>query len=363
MKKLILLMLSFLLLGSIMLKAQYYDGYDEDYNNDQYYGDEYENNDQYYDYGYENAEPYLSNYQGSLYYWVHPYENLYFVIAGGRIFIIPYYQIRRIRGIYSWHLLSINDFIYHSCFGMHYYDSYRRFYYYNNYFYRHHYSYYNCRWLRRNYRSYYRNRRRSRNYYRHYNSVMRNHRANRGYSSRSRLSSSGAKGSLYKRKRDSSLARKAKPLNRSSAYSRSGKSSSGVRINRNSSKKRYISKSNSRIIKKSPRSFSSVKRSNVDRPKSYRVPRSSSVSKSYSRPRSDNRVFRSKSYKSSRSYKAPKSVSRTRSYSRPKSSSRVSRSKSYKSSKSAVRRSSSGKSSKSRVKRSSSRSSKSGRRR
>ena len=175
MRKILLLVLCLGLLG-FMANAQDYDDnndYGDSYNTD--YDDDYLS----YENGYENAMPYLNNYNGVLYYWVHPYENLYFVLIGRRVFVIPSYQIRRIWHNFRWVLLSMNNFVSYSSFGLPYYDNWVRFHYYYDYFYRNRYNRYNCRWIRGRYRSYYRNRRSNRNYYGRYRTVMKNRRTGR----------------------------------------------------------------------------------------------------------------------------------------------------------------------------------------
>ncbi len=168
MKKIIFFVFVLSILASVGF-GQYYDNNNE--RNDYYYDTDYEEDNLTYEYGYEEALPYLQNYNGRVYYWVHPHENLYFVIIGRKVFIIPGYHINRIRNSMRWFLVTMDRFIALTCFGLPYYDNYVRFHYYNDYYNRHRYNSYNNHMIRDNYRMYYKNRRGNKHYYRYQDRV------------------------------------------------------------------------------------------------------------------------------------------------------------------------------------------------
>jgi hypothetical protein len=170
MKKITILILTVLVVTGLCFSQEYYDDdyYYDDYYDNPEFGDEYLT----YDYGYDAALPYLDGYYDPVYYWVHPNANLYFVLIGRRIFLIPYYQLRSIWHRLSWHLVDMYRFIDLSCGYLNYYDNWVRFNYYHDYYYRNRYNRYNNRWVRQHYRSHFRNRRYNRKYYRNRQRVL-----------------------------------------------------------------------------------------------------------------------------------------------------------------------------------------------
>lgn len=173
MKKLILTILVVMLVGLTINGQDYNDQYyDSEYGDQEVYYNDYEydssvaNQEYYYDY--ENILPVIGRYS-NVYYWEHPYKYINFVIIGERVYVIPrdvFYRAYR-RDIFF--AVSMERFIYLSCFGMSYYDNYYRFSLYNDYY---RYNYYRGRsygssWLRglkNHYRKSYFNRKYSRKY-------------------------------------------------------------------------------------------------------------------------------------------------------------------------------------------------------
>jgi hypothetical protein len=176
MKKLMILIFLTFAFGNLFFAQYEYerDSYD-DYRYDRSYYDEQDYDENYlaYNYGYESAIPYLNQYSGQLYCWIHPFKNLYFIAIGRRIFIIPSFEISRIRRYHRWNMLDRDNFISLTCFGLPYYDNYIRFNYYTDYYRRHRYNRYNNIRIRINYHNHYRNRRRNSSYYRNYRTVIR----------------------------------------------------------------------------------------------------------------------------------------------------------------------------------------------
>ncbi len=179
MKKIAILMFMLFVLISTG-NGQYYDdeyGYNDRYYQDTDYGNYYDDvdyDDNYltYNYGYDNAMPYIRGFSGPVYYWTHPHRDIYFVLIGRRIFIMPGYSIRPILYRLGWLSVAMNRFIGLSCGGLHYYDNYVRFNYYNNHYRRYRYSSYYNNWGRRHYRDHYRNRRRNKSYFRDWKRVI-----------------------------------------------------------------------------------------------------------------------------------------------------------------------------------------------
>jgi len=168
--------LSAAMLVLLMLAAPGFAQYDygREYDNDGY-SDVGDYDDSYlaWDYGYDNARYYLDRYDGPVYYWAHPYRDVYFVLVGPRVFVIPVYEISRFWHRLRWSLVSMSRFVHLSCFGLPYYDNYVRFNYYFNHYRRYRFNRYYNSYLRNRYRSYFHNRRHNRNYYRHRDSVLR----------------------------------------------------------------------------------------------------------------------------------------------------------------------------------------------
>ncbi|MDY0297725.1 MAG: hypothetical protein RB296_10445 [Acidobacteriota bacterium] len=125
-----------------------------------------------YDYGYAAAQPWLSHHYGPVYYWTHPYREVYFVLVGPRIFVIPIHELNHIWHRLRWSLVSMDRFIHLSCYGLPYYDSYVRFNYYYNHYRSYRYDRYRNHWLRDRYRRYFHNRRFDRDYYRYRGRVL-----------------------------------------------------------------------------------------------------------------------------------------------------------------------------------------------
>lgn len=251
-----------------------------------YYGDEYAEpyanfDDAYltYDYGYESARPWLSRHNGPVYYWTHPYRDVYFVLVGPRVFVIPVYELSRIRHRLHWSLVSMNRFIHLSCFGIPYYDSYVRFNYYYNHYRRYSYNRYHNRYLRDRYRRYFHNRRSNRDYYRHRSRVLQK----RHLDSRNRYKpefrvNRERLNTRWNTNRYTSGRRYQKTNNRYRSKRLHRSNSSRINNRSRVTSRNDLTKSSSRVVRKSTISRSSSKRSSYVRRSSGS--RSRSVSRS-----------------------------------------------------------------------------------
>lgn len=233
-----------------------------------YYGDDYAEpyesfDDAYltYDYGYESARPWLSRYNGPVYYWTHPYRDVYFVLVGPRVFVIPIYELSRIRHRLHWSLVSMNRFIHLSCFGLPYYDSYVRFNYYYNHYRRYSFNRYHNRYLRDRYRRYFHNRRSNRDYYRHRSRVLQKRHLDSRY--RYRSESRVNRDHLGTRRGTSRYAPRSRDQRTDKRYrgNRYPVSSSRTIKRSRLAPKSYSEKGSSRVVRKSTISRSSSKRS------------------------------------------------------------------------------------------------------
>lgn len=173
-------MLSLLMsVGNSQYYSDSYDYRDADYQadyDDNYYNTDYDDDYLDYNFGYDSALPYLRVHSGPVYYWQHPYRDIYFVSIGNRIFIIPGDQFRSIIYRSSWLPVAMERFIVLSCGGLHYYDNYVRFNYYYDFYRGHSYSRHHNHWVHSHYRDHYRNRRNNNHYFRDWDRVMHNKR-------------------------------------------------------------------------------------------------------------------------------------------------------------------------------------------
>jgi len=249
----------------------------------------------------------------AIYYWEHPYKYVNFVIIGDRVYVIPrdiFYRVYRRTRFFA---VSMERFVYLSCFGLPYYDNYYRFSFYNDYY---RYNYYRGRrygvtWyrgLRSHYRKYYRNRWSSRKY----RALKKRLIAKRGY-----------RNNKYRSARHRPGHRK--------VYRNRSNARRGVGVKTNTPKRRYSSRSIGKNSK--------YRTKRVGRTYRYNTKTRRSVSRKITR--------RSTRYTGNRTYKRPRGTVRgisagkvTRSKSRR--SYRKDGSRGYSASKRSVRKSSSG---------------------
>lgn len=205
MRKLMLVVLAVAFIGVGVTYAEWEDYSDDNYSSESYeYGDDYDYNDSYdntdysdqfeynnYDtsridynrFSYDGVEfiPYhsgvnLLSFPGRRYYYYDQPAGLYFVFAGGRVYVIPYqvfYQYNYHRHFYR---VPRYRFIYLSAGRFGYYDSFVRFNFYCSYYHRHPWSMRNHVYVTLNYRNFYRDRHRHHDrYYRFQKHAMRMH--------------------------------------------------------------------------------------------------------------------------------------------------------------------------------------------
>jgi len=165
MKKITLLIIVLAVAAGGFLQAQEGAGY---YNRNNEY-DNYAYAD--YEFRHSNAAYHIDRYGGDIYYFHHYRANVYFVLVGPNVFVVPGLTFRNYLHRPNIHWLSRADFIAISAVNFPYYDSYVRFGYYSDYYDHNPWSLGNHLLVTRNYRTYYRDRSRSKRYYRHLNSI------------------------------------------------------------------------------------------------------------------------------------------------------------------------------------------------
>ena len=124
-----------------------------------------------YEFRHSNAEFHMNRYRGDIYYFHHYRANVYFVLVGPNVFVVPALTFRGYMHRPNYHWASRADFIALSAVYFPYYDSYVRFGYYFDYYDHNPWCVSNHLLVTRNYRTYYTNRNRSRQYYRHLNRI------------------------------------------------------------------------------------------------------------------------------------------------------------------------------------------------
>ncbi len=279
--------------------SQYYDNnnydnnygyYEDDYSADRDYDDytynaDYENNYLNYHYGYDAALPYIRAHRGRIYFFHHPYRDVYFVIIGRRVFVIPEYRLHRMIHQTGWMAVPMERFIALSCFGLHYYDNYIRFNYYFDHYRKYRYNdYYNTR-VRSNYRTYFRGRRSNSHYFNNWDRVM-----------KKRLQLNSSKIKNYNRRYDN-------PYNRTRTQRIS-------KVNRTTTRSGYtphtVNRQTSRThVKSNDRRYNNnrsyKKQSNVRNNKSYTGTSKKKIKKtSYKRNKQNNNSRNSRSKRNSR---------------------------------------------------------------
>ncbi len=275
-------------------------GFGQEYNENDYYDNgeyaEYDDENLSYDYGYDNARDYLERYNGPVYYWGHPQRDVYFVLIGSRVFVIPMVELSSIWNRLHWSLVSMDRFIHLSCFGLPYYDNYMRFNYYFNHYRHYGYGSYYNRYLRTRYRRYFRDRRHNRDYYRYRSRVLNNRKWNRNRRYRSTIPrrkivrerldtrKRAIRNSPATRRYSSRRTTKSRTYGSSGSSSRSRINNSDRRVIRRDSVRRSTSKRSTSVRRPARRSTSSsVRRSRSSRKSSSN--RSSTKSRSKSRRR------------------------------------------------------------------------------
>lgn len=161
MKKMILMILALAVAAGGFLHAYESEGY---YNRHNEY-DNYAYAD--YEFQHSNAAFHIDRYHDDIYYFHHYRANVYFVLVGPRVFVVPALTFRRYMHRHNFSWASRADFIALSAVHFPYYDSYVRFGYYFDYYDHNPWCVRNHLHVTRNYRKYYRDRSRSKRYYRH----------------------------------------------------------------------------------------------------------------------------------------------------------------------------------------------------
>lgn len=165
MKKITLIILMLAVASSVVLWAQ--DGYGYYNRNNEY--DNFAYSD--YEFRHSNAAFHIDRYRGDIYYFHHYRANVYFVLAGPNVFVVPALTFRTYMNRPNFHWSSRNDFIALSAVNFPYYDSYVRFGYYFSYYDNNPWSIGNHVHVTRNYRNYYTGRHKNSRYYRNMSQV------------------------------------------------------------------------------------------------------------------------------------------------------------------------------------------------
>lgn len=157
MKKIILIIIMFAMLASGIAWAQ-----DRYYNRNNVY-----ENFAYADYEFRhsNAAYHIERCRGNIYYFHHYRANVYFVLVGPHVFVVPGLTFRDYIHLPNFHWVSRPDFIALSAVHFPYYDSYVRFNYYFSYYDHNPWSLRNHILVTRNYRKYYHNRHGNKRYH------------------------------------------------------------------------------------------------------------------------------------------------------------------------------------------------------
>jgi hypothetical protein len=127
-----------------------------EYNNRDYGYDDYAYDD--YEYRFDDAVYHLDSYQGPVYYFRHDRADVYFVLVGDMIFVVPAYTLSPYLHRHNFVWVPRTRFISLSCGSLDYYDSYLRFNFYFDFYTRSKWSSGHHHQLRRDFRSYYNSR-------------------------------------------------------------------------------------------------------------------------------------------------------------------------------------------------------------
>jgi len=126
----------------------------------EYYSRDYGYDDDYadYEYRFDDAAYQLDTYQGPVYFFRHDRADVYFVLVGDIIYVVPAYTLSPYLHRHNFVWVPRTRFISLSCGGLDYYDSYLRFNFYFDFYNRSKWSRGHHHQLRRDFRSYYNSR-------------------------------------------------------------------------------------------------------------------------------------------------------------------------------------------------------------